>query len=72
MILEGPDGKPIEQREISRTTASVTRLKPGQYTVKLKSVDAFKRSSAESEVRKLEVPNTSDIKGPKIKAMKVN
>jgi len=71
MILENESGTPVEQREITRTTASVTRLKPGQYHLKLKSVDAFKRTSEETASKRLEVPQTSDIRAPKIKTMKV-
>jgi len=71
MILESPDGKVIDQKEISRNTASLSRLKPGQYQVHLKSVDDFKRPGLDGSKRKLEVPNASDIRAPKIKAMKV-
>ncbi len=71
MILETDDGKVLEQKEISRTTASFNRLKPGQYQVHLKSVDELRRPGLDGEKRKLEVPNTSDIRAPKFKAMKV-
>src|SRR5581483_6429709 len=71
MILETPDGKVVDQREVSRNTASLSRLKPGEYQVHLKSVDGFKRPGADGEKRKVEVPPTSDIKAPKIKAMKI-
>ena len=71
MILETDDGKILEQKEISRTTASFNRLKPGQYQVHLKSVDELQRPGPDGEKRKLEVPNTSDIRAPKFKAMKV-
>ena len=71
MILESADGKVVDQKEISRTTASLSRLKPGQYQVHLKSIDDFKRPGLDGEKRKLEVPNASDIRAPKIKAMKV-
>jgi hypothetical protein len=39
--------------------------------VKLKAVDAYQRPGQEGEPKNVEVPNTSDIKAPKIKAMKV-
>ncbi len=71
MVLESEDGKVVDQKEISRTTASLSRLKPGQYQVHLKSIDDFKRPGLPGEKKKLEVPNASDIRAPKIKAMKV-
>jgi hypothetical protein len=71
MVLESPDGQVVDQQEISRNIASLKSLKPGDYNVYLKAVDSFKRSSADSDKRKLHVPQTSDIRAPKIKAMKV-
>lgn len=71
MILENTDGKVIDQREVSRNTASLNRLKPGEYQVHLKSVDGFKRPGLDGKKRKIEVPATSDIRAPRIKAMKV-
>lgn len=71
MILETEEGKVVEKKEIARTTASFTRLKPGQYKVSLKSVDGLKRPSTESRTKELVVPSISDIRAPKIKNMKV-
>lgn len=71
MILESPDGKVVDQQEIRRNTASLSRLKPGEYQVHVKCVDSLKRLGLESVKRKIQVPATSDIRAPKIKAMKV-
>lgn len=71
MILESADGKVLDQKEISRTTASLNKLKPGEYQVHLKSVDGYKRPGEDGQKRKIEVPETSDIRAPKIKAMKI-
>jgi hypothetical protein len=71
MILENEDGKVVEQKEVTRTTASLNRLKPGQYKVKLKSVDSLKRPGLESPAKPVVVPSLSDIRAPKIKQMKV-
>lgn len=71
MVLENEAGQVVDRRSISRTTASVSHLKPGQYSLKLRSIDAYKRPGDESSIKKLQVPTTSDIKAPKIKAMKV-
>ncbi len=71
MILESEDGKVVDKKEINRTTASFSRLKPGQYKVRLKSVDGLQRPSEESRLKDLVVPSISDIKAPKIRNMKV-
>lgn len=71
MILESAEGTVIDKKELNRTTASFSRLKPGQYKVRLKSVDALQRPSEESRQKDLVVPSLSDIKAPKIKNMKV-
>jgi hypothetical protein len=71
MILETDDGKVIEEKEIQRSSASLSQMKPGRYQVRLRSVDSHKRAGPDSERRKLAVPSTSDIQAPKIKTMKV-
>lgn len=71
MILESEEGQVLEQRAVQRNTASLARLKPGQYQVKLKSVDINQRPGPIGEAKRISVPNVSDIRAPKIKTMKV-
>lgn len=71
MILENPEGQIVDQKPVQRNGASVSRLKPGTYQIKLKSVDANARAGESGEPKQLEVPNRSDISAPKIKAVKV-
>ncbi|MGZ3723239.1 MAG: hypothetical protein ACXVA9_09930 [Bdellovibrionales bacterium] len=71
MILESPDGQVVDKREVSRNTASLNRLKPGEYQVHLQAIDGLKRPGTSGEKRKVQVPSLSDIRAPKIKAMKV-
>ncbi len=71
LILENEDGKVIEQKKVQRAAASLNRLKPGEYQVKLKAVDTHQRPGASAETKKLTVPNLSNIRAPKIKSMKV-
>ena len=71
MFLESDDGKLIDKREIARNTASLNRLKPGEYQIHLQAIDGFKRAGNSGEMRKVHVPGLSDIRAPKIKAMKV-
>lgn len=71
LILENPKGEVVDTRSVTKNSASLNRLKPGQYQVKLRAVDSYRRPSSEGQPKKIEVPNTSDIAAPKIKAMKV-
>jgi hypothetical protein len=71
MVLESPDGKVVGQQEVSRNVASLSRLKPGEYQLHLQAIDGLKRLGPVGPSRKVQVPSTSDIRAPKIKAMKV-
>lgn len=71
LILESAKGKVVKQSEILRTTASLTELQPGEYSVRLKSVDARLRPGPDSEIRKIIVPTPLKMRAPKIKLMKV-
>ncbi len=71
MVFESDEGQILEQRTVQRNMASLARLKPGQYQVKLKSVDGNQRPGPVGEAKKITVPNLSDIRAPKIKTMKV-
>lgn len=71
MVLQTPEGEVIEERPITRNLASINRMKPGEYKVQLKSVDGLKRAGPGGEAKIIQVPDTSDIRAPKIKKMKV-
>lgn len=71
MSLEDGNGKTVEKRKVTRTTASVNRLRPGQYKVLLRTVDSQKRIGDKVNTKPLVVPDTSDINAPKIKSIKV-
>lgn len=70
-VLNPENGEVIEERVSERNVASLTRLKPGQYKVKVKAVDRHNRDGNLSEDKALEVPKTSDIQAPVIKKLKV-
>ncbi len=70
MVIEDFSGKKTQQR-LRRTTASVSKLTPGQYKVHLRSVDSKKRVGDKANTKALVVPATSDINAPKFKSMKV-
>lgn len=66
------DGKEVlTTTNADRTIASLQKLKPGRYKISLSSVDEHQRPGPEGEARTIEVPDTSDIRAPKIKQFKV-
>ena len=61
----------VVRKTFGRGPAALNRLKPGQYQLKVHGVDEFDRAGVESSIKILDVPNASDIRAPKIRAMKV-
>ncbi len=71
LILQNSQGQILQQKKVQRTTASVTNLKPGQYHIRIQSIDSFSRIGPEGPSKKLNVPKPSDIRAPRIKTLKV-
>ncbi|MGE4132631.1 MAG: hypothetical protein AB7F86_13390 [Bdellovibrionales bacterium] len=71
LFIETDEGQVVQQKSVSRNTASLKRLKPGQYSIRVKAIDTYERAGPPGEVKPVEVPNVSDIKAPKIKTLKV-
>jgi hypothetical protein len=65
------DGTTVKEMLSDRTEGGFTSLMPGQYKVTVKSVDQNGRRGPASESRPLLVPDRSDARAPKIKAIKV-
>lgn len=70
-ILDPEGAKVLKNLTVERTTASLKKLKPGQYQVRVKAVDSFDREGLATELKALEVPNSSTIQAPKIKKFNV-
>jgi hypothetical protein len=71
MNVETELGKPVSEKNISRTTASLNGLHPGVYKIRLRSVDSLQRPGTSNKARPMTVPATSGITAPKFKKMKV-
>lgn len=70
--VRSEDGKQVvAATNAERTIASISKLKPGKYKVSLSSVDEHQRPGPEGAARTVEVPDSSDIRAPKIKQFKV-
>jgi predicted nucleic acid-binding Zn-ribbon protein len=72
VLVRTSDGKEVlTTTNADRTIASLQKLKPGRYKISLSSVDEHQRAGPEGQPRTIEVPDTSDIRAPKIKQFKV-
>ena len=66
-----PSGSLQREVDVERTTASLKGLKPGDFKVRLKSIDQYSRPGLPGEERSLKVPKTSNIRAPNLNKLKV-
>lgn len=66
------DGKQLKKSKYSSTSTSLKNLLPGEYDVQISATDSHGRESEPSSVRKLLVPDKSNVKAPTLKKIKVN
>ncbi|HEX4923892.1 MAG TPA: hypothetical protein VFV50_07390 [Bdellovibrionales bacterium] len=69
--IKKQDGTMLKEVTSEQTKELLKSLMPGQYKVVLKSVDQTGRRGPASEERPLLVPDRSDARAPKIRAIKV-
>lgn len=70
--LLSEDGKQVlQEKVVQRTTASLNRMKPGNYKVSVKAVDEHQRDGESTRARALKVPMKSAIQAPTIKRIHV-
>lgn len=65
-------GEQLAQRSYKRANANLQNLLPGEYTVKLETIDQWGRPGEVGEPRVLVVPEKSNLKAPSLKRIKVN
>jgi type 1 fimbria pilin len=65
------DGTAIKTENSKSNRASLKRLKPGDYTITLQSIDGIGRIGPAGTPRPLQVPEYSDVRAPKIKSLNV-
>lgn len=64
-------GAQVKLIEVPANRGRLNRLMPGNYKVSVVASDAYGRRGPASEPRAIEVPNTSDLKAPKLKKIKI-
>lgn len=72
LTISNPQGKPLKTLKYSTTQTALKNLMPGEYQVSLSAIDEHGRNSESSQVRKLLVPDKSNLKAPTLKKIKVN
>lgn len=70
-VLSPEGDKVIKEKIVNRTTASLSKLPPGNYKVTVKAIDEYDRDGETTEAKGLDVPKKSAIRAPKIKQLKV-
>ena len=70
-VLSPEGDKVIKEKVVDRTTASLSKLPPGNYKITVKAIDEYDRDGNSAEARGLDVPKKSAIRAPKIKKLKV-
>lgn len=69
--VKNATGSKVREVKAQRGPASIPNLLPGNYKLSLRSVDQSGRVGPAGEERPLEVPNSSDVKAPKFKGLKI-
>jgi len=72
LILMDKDGKELKRGRFAQSSTSLVNLMPGQYKVKVIAKDIHGRESEDGDARSVVVPDSSGLKAPKLKKVKVN
>jgi hypothetical protein len=72
LTISTAQGKPLKTLKYTGTQTALKNLMPGEYQLSLSAVDEHGRSSESSPLRKLTVPDKSNLKAPTLKKIKVN
>lgn len=72
LTINDKNGKQLARKKYDATSANLKNLMPGEYTVKVDAVDTYGRPSQDGAIRKLQVPESSGLRAPSLKKVKVN
>jgi hypothetical protein len=71
LTVTNKDGKQLLNKVYPDAAAKLKNLMPGEYELKVETVDALGRGGEPGQPRKLLVPEKSDVKSPKLKKVLV-
>jgi len=66
------EGRELKRSKYTGNSTALRNLLPGEYEVELSAVDSYGRESEPGPVRKLVVPDKSNLRAPTLKKIKVN
>jgi hypothetical protein len=72
LVLLDKEGKELKRGRFGKAGTSLVNLMPGQYQVDVIAKDIYGRESERGKPRAVLVPETSGLKAPKLKKVKVN
>ena len=72
LTISNKEGKELKSLKYTQNQTALKNLMPGEYQIRLTAVDQHGRASDAGEVRKLIVPDKSNLKAPTLKKIKVN
>lgn len=72
LTISNASGKPLKTLKYSTNQTSLKNLMPGEYQITLSTIDEHGRTSETGMLRKLIVPDKSNLKAPTLKKIKVN
>ena len=72
LTISNNDGKELKTLKYKANSTALRNLMPGEYQLTLTAIDQHGRNSEGSTMRKLIVPDKSNLKAPTLKKIKVN
>jgi len=69
--LLNPAGVPVKTQKVEGSQISYEKLKPGKMKVKVQAIDKAERRGIASETREVIVPDSSDVRAPKMMKIEV-
>lgn len=69
-LLDGK-GRAVKSATVNGTKVSFEKLKPGNFEVRVQAIDKAKRRGVASESRDVVVPDSSDVRAPKVMKIEV-
>jgi len=72
LTISNKAGRELLKAKLTKTSAPLKNLMPGEYAVKLEAFDQWGRRNAPGVPRKLLVPDKSGLKAPQLKRIKVD
>lgn len=69
--IQNVDGSVVKEEATKSSRMSVRKLKPGELRVQVRALDSKGRRGVASEARPLLVPDSSDVRAPKMMKIKV-